>query len=130
MESGGSGKFPIFEIEGTISVAWDCLVSLVKKAEASQSSFRSANGVTIVLPFIVSNVHRPWVLRILSCLITEDITQTHHEELGVLIEVLKSGMVTSGAGHQYRLQSDAKCDTMGALWRILRANTFSSEGLW
>ncbi|KAJ6399346.1 hypothetical protein OIU77_019984 [Salix suchowensis] len=99
----------------------------VKKAEASQSSFRSANGVTIVLPFIVSNVHRPWVLRILSCLITEDITQTHHEELGVLIEVLKSGMVTSGAGHQYRLQSDAKCDTMGALWRILRANTLAQR---
>jgi len=49
--------------------------------------------------------------------------QTHHEELGVLVEVLKSGMVTSGAGHQYRLRSDAKCDTMGALWRILRVNT-------
>jgi hypothetical protein len=75
MESGGSGKFPIFEIEGTISVAWDCMVSLVKKAEASQALFRSANGVTIVLPFIVSNVHRPGVLRILSCLITEDIAQ-------------------------------------------------------
>lgn len=74
MESG-SGKFPIFEIEGTISVAWDCMVSLVKKAEASQASFRSANGVTIVLPFLVSNVHRPGVLRTLSCLITEDVTQ-------------------------------------------------------
>jgi hypothetical protein len=75
MESGGSGKFPIFEIEGAISVAWDCMVSLVKKAEASQASFRSANGVTIVLPFLVSNVHRPGVLRILSCLITEDTAQ-------------------------------------------------------
>lgn len=32
-------------------------------------------------------------------------------------------MVTSSMGHQYRLQSDAKCDTMGALWRILRVNT-------
>ncbi|KAJ6337049.1 hypothetical protein OIU76_006838 [Salix suchowensis] len=123
MESSGSGKFPIFEIEGTISVAWDCMVSLVKKAEASQTSFRSANGVAIVLPFLVSNVHRPGVLRILSCLITEDIAQAHPEELGVLVEVLKSGMVTSSMGHQYRLQSDAKCDTMGALWRILCVNT-------
>ncbi|CAK7346518.1 unnamed protein product [Dovyalis caffra] len=123
MESGGSGKLPIFEIEDTIAVAWDCMVSLVKKAEASQASFRSANGVTIVLPFLVSNVHRPGVLRILSCLITEDIAQVHSEELGVLVEVLKSGMVTSGAGHQYKLQSDAKCDTMGALWRILGVNT-------
>uniref|UniRef100_A0A2P2MDC3 BEACH domain-containing protein lvsA n=1 Tax=Rhizophora mucronata TaxID=61149 RepID=A0A2P2MDC3_RHIMU len=122
MESG-SGKFPIFEIEGTISVAWDCLVSLVKKTEASQASFRSANGVIIVLPFLVSNVHRSGVLRILSCLISEDVTQAHPYELGALVEVLKSGMATSGAGHQYKLQYDAICDTMGSLWRILGVNS-------
>ncbi|XP_038716795.1 protein SPIRRIG isoform X1 [Tripterygium wilfordii] len=119
----GSGKFPIFEVDSTISVAWDCLVSLVKKAEANQASFRSANGVTIVLPFLVSNVHRLGVLRILSCLITEDFLQVHPEELSALVEILKSGMVTSAEGHQYRLQSDAKCDTMGALWRVLGANS-------
>lgn len=48
--------------------------------------------------------------------------QAHPEELGALVEVLKSGMVISGAGHQYSLQNDAKCDTMGALWRILGVN--------
>ncbi|WRX09289.1 BEACH domain - like 1 [Theobroma cacao] len=121
MESG-SGEFPIFEVEGTVAVAWDCMVSLIKKAEANQSSFRSANGVTTVLPFLVSNIHRPGVLRLLSCLITEDTMQGHPEELGALVEVLKSGMVTSVSGHQYKLQSDAKCDTMGALWRILGVN--------
>ncbi|GMI66498.1 SPIRRIG, Beach-Domain Homolog A1 [Hibiscus trionum] len=121
MESG-SGKFPIFEVESTVAIGWDCMVSLVKKAEASQAAFRSANGLTTVLPFLVSNVHRPGVLRILSCLITEDATQGHPEELGSLVEVLKSGMVTSDSGHQYKLQSDAKCDTMGALWRILGVN--------
>ncbi|XP_022758291.1 protein SPIRRIG-like isoform X2 [Durio zibethinus] len=121
MESG-SGKFPIFEAEGTVVVAWDCMVSLVKKAEANQASFRSANGLTTILPFLVSNIHRPGVLRILSCLITEDTMQGHPEELGALVEVLKSGMVTSVSGHQYELQSDAKCDTMGALWRILGVN--------
>lgn len=31
-------------------------------------------------------------------------------------------MVTSVSGSQYRLESDAKCDTMGTLWRILGAN--------
>nr|KJB21504.1 hypothetical protein B456_004G093100 [Gossypium raimondii] len=31
-------------------------------------------------------------------------------------------MVTSHSGHQYKLQSDAKCDTMGTLWRILGVN--------
>ncbi|GAV84359.1 WD40 domain-containing protein/Beach domain-containing protein [Cephalotus follicularis] len=118
----GSGKFPIFEVEDTIAIAWDCLVSLVKKAETNQASFRLANGVTAILPFLASDIHRLGVLRILSCLITEDVTQAHPEELGALVEVLKSGMVTSISGHQYRLQSNAKCDTVGALWRIMGVN--------
>ena len=74
MESG-SGKFLIFEVEATIAIAWDCMVSLLKKAEPNQASFRSANGVTTILPFLVSDVHRPGVLRILSCLIIEDTSQ-------------------------------------------------------
>jgi hypothetical protein len=74
MESG-SGKFPIFDVEATISVAWDCMVSLLKKAEANQASFRSATGVAAMLPFLVSDIHRPGVLRILSCLIIEDTSQ-------------------------------------------------------
>ncbi|KAI4301193.1 hypothetical protein L6164_034497 [Bauhinia variegata] len=121
MESG-SGKFPIFEVETTIAVAWDCLVSLLKKAEANQASFRLASGVTAVLPFLVSGVHRPGVLRILSCLIIEDASQAHPEELGVLVEILKSGMATSASGSQYQLSVDAKCDIMGAVWRILGVN--------
>ncbi|KAL3517618.1 hypothetical protein ACH5RR_020207 [Cinchona calisaya] len=118
----GSGKFPLFEIEGTIAVAWDCIVSLLRKAEANQASFRSSSGVTFVLPFLVSDIHRPGVLRVLSCLIIEDAAQVHSEELGALVEVLKSGMVTSASGSQYRLHGDAKCDTLGALWRILGVN--------
>ncbi|GAB4830425.1 hypothetical protein Ancab_020061 [Ancistrocladus abbreviatus] len=118
----GSGKFPLFEDEGTIAIAWDCMVSLLKKAEANQSSFRSANGVTVVLPFLVSDIHRPGVLRALSCLIIEDITQAHPEELGALLEVLKSGMVTSVSGPQCSIADDAKCDIFGALWRILGVN--------
>lgn len=48
--------------------------------------------------------------------------QEHPEELGALVEVLKSGMVTSVSGYPYKLPSDAKCDVMGALWRILGVN--------
>lgn len=48
--------------------------------------------------------------------------QVHPEELGAIVEILKSGMVTSVSGSQFRLQNDAKCDTMGALWRILTVN--------
>ncbi|GAB4841646.1 hypothetical protein Ancab_022361 [Ancistrocladus abbreviatus] len=118
----GSGKFPLFEDEGTIAMAWDCIVSLLKKAEANQLSFRSANGFMVVLPFLVSDIHRPGALRALSCLIIEDITQAHPEETGALLEVLKSGMVTSVSGPQYSVDDDAKCDIFGALWRILGIN--------
>ncbi|XP_052169863.1 protein SPIRRIG-like [Diospyros lotus] len=118
----GSGKFPLFEVEDTIMISWDCMVSLLKKADANQAAFRSANGVTIVLPFLASNIHRPGVLRVLSCLIIEDVAQAHQEELGGLVEILKSGMVTNVSGSQYRLPSDAKCDTLGAVWRILGVN--------
>uniref|UniRef100_A0A0D3DZ67 BEACH-type PH domain-containing protein n=1 Tax=Brassica oleracea var. oleracea TaxID=109376 RepID=A0A0D3DZ67_BRAOL len=121
MESG-SGKLPVFEVDDTITVGWDCLISLLKKAEANQASFRAANGVTIILPFLISDAHRTGVLRVLSCLITEDTKQVHHEELGAVVDLLKSGMVTSISGHQYKLHDDAKCDTMGALWRIVGVN--------
>ncbi|RVW54754.1 Protein SPIRRIG [Vitis vinifera] len=49
--------------------------------------------------------------------------QAHPEELGALVEVLKSGMVTSVSGSQYRLQNDAKCDILGSVWRILGVNS-------
>nr|XP_043610012.1 protein SPIRRIG-like [Erigeron canadensis] len=119
----GSGKFSLFETEGTISVAWDCLFYLLKKAEQNQVTFRTANGVTTALPFLVSDMHRPGVLRVLSCLIIEDSAQVHAEELSMLVEVSKSGMVTSVSGSQYNLQDDAKCDVFGAIWRVLGANT-------
>lgn len=70
-----SGKFRLFEVEGTVAVAWDCMVSLLKKAEVNQASFRSASGVNIILPLLASDIHRPGVLRVLSCLIIEDVAQ-------------------------------------------------------
>lgn len=74
-KDSGSKKFLIFEVESTVGVAWDCMVSLLKEAEANQSSFRSASGLTIILPFLACNIHRSGVLRVLSCLITEDVRQ-------------------------------------------------------
>ncbi|KAJ4874154.1 Beige/BEACH domain [Raphanus sativus] len=121
MESG-SGMSPIFEVERTITVGWECMTSLLKKSEANQEAFRSANGVTVILPLLLSDDHRTGVLRVLSCLITEDTNQVHHEELQTVIDVLKSGVVTGISGHQYNLHHEAICDTMGALWRILGVN--------
>ncbi|KAH9605434.1 hypothetical protein KSS87_015902, partial [Heliosperma pusillum] len=123
----GSGKFPLFEVESTINIAWDCIVSLLKKAEANQSSFRSVNGVASVLPLLVSDVHRAGVLRTLSCLIIEDVNQVHSEELGALLEVMKTSMVTSDSGSQYKLYDDAKCDMFGALWRIFGVNSSAQK---
>ncbi|CAH2071926.1 unnamed protein product [Thlaspi arvense] len=117
-----SGKLPIFEVESTITVGWDCVISLLQKSEANQAAFRSANGVTVILPLLISDDHRTGVLRILSCLITEDTIQVHHEELEAVIGVLKSGVVTGISGHQHKLHHEARCDTMGALWRILGVN--------
>ncbi|XP_051143431.1 protein SPIRRIG-like [Andrographis paniculata] len=113
----------IFEEEDATEIAWDCLVSLLKKSDVNQASFRSANGLSIILPFLASDIHRPGALRVLSSLIIEDIKQTHPEELASLIDVLKTGIVTSVLGFQYTLQHDAACDTFGALWRILRSNS-------
>lgn len=121
--ASGSTKFPMFEDEGTITVAWDCLFYLLKRAEPNQQTFRSSNGVNTILPFLVSESHRSGVLRLLSCLIIEDSLQAHPEEIGSLIEILKSGMVSTSSGSQQKLDNDAKCDTFGALWRILGANS-------
>ncbi|KAG4995960.1 hypothetical protein JHK85_027399 [Glycine max] len=68
----GSGKLPIYEVGATIDIALDsCMVSL-KKVEANQASICSASGVTMIFPFLVSDVNRSGFLRILSCPITED----------------------------------------------------------
>lgn len=90
----GSGKCPIFDVDGTVSVAWDCMVSLLKKAENNQVSFRSANGVTTVLPFLVSDIHRPGVLRILSCLIIEDATQVCEIQIYTVCQLQNSDRFT------------------------------------
>lgn len=123
MLDSGSGNFHLFEAEGIVPVAWDCLVSLLRKAEHNQVIFRSGDGVTTALPFLASHVHRAGVLRVLSCLIIEDSAQAYPDELGALVEASKSGMVISSSGCQYKLTDDAKCDIFGAVWRVLGANS-------
>jgi WD repeat and FYVE domain-containing protein 3 len=73
--ASASARLLIFEDEGTVVVAWDCLFHLLKRAETNQQAFRAANGVSIVQPFLTSDSHRSGVLRLLSCLIIEDAFQ-------------------------------------------------------
>ncbi|KAI3886193.1 hypothetical protein MKX03_010713 [Papaver bracteatum] len=116
-----SGKL-LFESEVTVSVAWDCMFFLLKKDDSNQSAFRSSNGVAIVLPFLASDSHRSAVLRILSSLIIEDVTQAYPKDLGALVEVLKTGIVSTISGSHYKLPIQGKCDTFEAVWRIVRVN--------
>lgn len=68
-------ELPIFEDTATVGLAWDCLLSLLKKSEANQTVFRKANGFGHILPLIALAPQRPGALRVLSCLICEDATQ-------------------------------------------------------
>lgn len=86
VESKNSSKsILMFEDEGTVHIAWDCLDSLLKKTEDNQLSFRSADGFTVALQFLISEIHRSEVLWILSSLIIEDTHQVCYHHLSILI---------------------------------------------
>lgn len=67
----------IFEDQATVTLAWDCLLNLLKKSEGNQTVFRKANGVVDILPLLTLPSQRTGVLRVLSCLIGEDQNQVH-----------------------------------------------------
>lgn len=69
------GELHIFDDTATVSLAWDCLLHLLRKMEGNQAVFRKANGVGAILPLLASSIHRVRVLRVLSCLICEDSNQ-------------------------------------------------------
>lgn len=71
----------IFEDMATVGLAWDCLLSLLKKSEANQTVFRKANGVGHILPLVALSPQRAGALRVLSCLICEDTNQVSYEFL-------------------------------------------------
>lgn len=71
----------IFEDLVTGGLAWDCLLSLLKKSEGNQAVFRKANGVVYILPLLALACQRTGALRVLSCLICEDVNQVRHLSL-------------------------------------------------
>jgi hypothetical protein len=74
-----SPKAELFEDNNTLTNVWDFLVSMLKGTEANQTAFRNMNGVTAVLPLLNSACHRNGVLRIMTCLICEDIKQVSYQ---------------------------------------------------
>lgn len=118
-----SMNFLVFEDGPSANIAWDCLASLLRNDKVNQSTFHSARGFAVIVPFLASDIHRSGALRLLSALILEDSDQKHPEALGMLIEILKSGMVGNMMGFEYKLTSDAKCDILGLLWRVFGVNS-------
>ena len=74
-------KLRIFEDMVTAGLAWDCLLSILKKSESNQTVFRKANGVGHVLPLVALAPQRAGALRVLSCLMCEDTNQVSHGSL-------------------------------------------------
>lgn len=89
--SGSSGQH-IFEEEATVALAWKCLLSLMRKSDGNQMVFRKGNGVAAVLPLLASSSQRSGVLKLLSCLISEDSSQVWSQLL--LIGNLSSTYLT------------------------------------
>ena len=65
----------LFEDGATVGLAWSCLISLLKNSEGNQMMFRKVKGVPAVLPLLAAPKHRSNVLKLFSCLISEDLSQ-------------------------------------------------------
>ena len=70
-----SYKSQLFGEESTLAIAWDCLVAMLKGSEGNQMAFRREKGVSLTLPLLAQSCHRSGVIRLLNCLICEDINQ-------------------------------------------------------
>ncbi len=46
----------------------------------------------------------------------------HREELGLLVKVVNSGIVTGSKGRHWRVELEAKEDILWVMWRVLGAN--------
>ncbi len=46
----------------------------------------------------------------------------HNEELGLLVKVVNSGIMTGSKGRQLRVELEAKEDILWVMWRVLGAN--------
>lgn len=77
-ECPSSPNHLIFEDGATLGLAWSCLISLLRKSEGNQMMFRKLKGVAAVLPLLAAPKHRSNVLKLLSCLIGEDLSQVHN----------------------------------------------------
>ncbi|KAG0572031.1 hypothetical protein KC19_VG063500 [Ceratodon purpureus] len=113
----------IFEDMTTVGLAWDCLVSLLKKSDGNQNLFRKANGVVHTLPLLALPLLRTGALRVLSCLICEDVNQVHADELKSLVKIAHNGFVNGRNGSAILLDTESKEDILWTIWRILGANS-------
>ncbi|KAJ7522141.1 hypothetical protein O6H91_19G085400 [Diphasiastrum complanatum] len=111
----------------TTTLTWDCLVALVKRSDQNQAIFRKLGGIQAAIPLLASPSHRPGVLQLLSCVIYEDVNQSHPEEIKLLINILSSGSATGTLGANWKVDSEAVVEILWTLWSTLRGNAAAKD---
>ncbi|KAJ7550147.1 hypothetical protein O6H91_07G085500 [Diphasiastrum complanatum] len=113
--------------ENTIQLVWDCLHAMLKRSNENQAFFRKWNGVQAAVPLLTFSIHRKGVLKLVSCIIREDTIQSHSEEIGLLINVVMTGVATGTSGVLWKLDTMALLDTLWSLCSILSGNAAAKE---
>ena len=79
------------------SAAWQCLLSLVTRSPGNQKVLKQQRVVPQVLPLLTDAFHRPYVLRLLHIVISEDVTQVGQvkcrQQAGRQVDVQVGGWV-------------------------------------
>ncbi|GJP30676.1 hypothetical protein CLOM_g4532 [Closterium sp. NIES-68] len=123
--SGAHSYF--FDEESTCQAAWECVLALMAHSPANQKVLRQKRGLQTVLPLLASSRHRPFALRLLTILISEDLAQTNPDEVAGLVQVARRGVAGSPGGRMWRLDIAARTEVLWTLSHVLSANPVVQE---
>ncbi|CAI5942605.1 unnamed protein product, partial [Closterium sp. NIES-65] len=126
---GGMGAVQsyFFDEETTCQAAWECVLALMTHSPANQKVLRQKRGLQTVLPLLASSRHRPFALRLLTILISEDLAQTNPDEVAGLVQVARRGVAGSPGGRMWRLDIAARTEVLWTLSHVLSANPAVQE---
>ncbi|CAI5463376.1 unnamed protein product, partial [Closterium sp. Yama58-4] len=123
----GAAQSYFFDEETTCQAAWECLLALMTHSPANQKVLRQKRGLQTVLPLLASSRHRPFALRLLTILISEDLAQTNPDEVAGLVQVARRGVAGSPGGRMWRLDIAARTEVLWTLSHVLSANPAVQE---
>eukprot|EP00850_Spirogloea_muscicola_P018850 SM000177S03183 [mRNA] locus=s177:89339:105711:+ [translate_table: standard] len=117
----------LFAEPSTRQLAWDCLLRLLSRSSSNQAAFRMGGGPAALMPLLASTLHRSWALRVMSCLMIEDVQQEDQREMGLLVQATRRGFVTAGASDAWKLSIDARTEVMWALNNVMAASPAAKD---